>query len=406
MDIIREDFFHFLWQNLHFSQNGLRTTCGEPVYVLHPGYRNEGDGADYRFSRILMGGIRFCGDVELHKMASEWYRHGHHRDSRYERVILHVVVRDDLYKRKVLASDGHQIPTVELRSSLPASLSRLWRAWHRPVELPCSGLVSELPEPGFRAIMNQWDRSYFRHRLKKMLELYPDAVPMSAAWKHMVVRGFFQGLGYHKNQEPMLRMADHFLEWYASPEMDSLAEAHQSDGSGIRQMAQRLLAEAGLAAGSTGTMQRLQWDFSASRPANRPGTRLPQAVELSIRLLHHPVTAWLNEPADALWKEICRLEEYSVPGEQRRKTLFHNILVPSLYLLGRWLHDRHLVRQAVRHWKRQRVTLPENVKKTFENGGFPHGEHTNRLAILHQFKYYCREKRCCDCRIMKYFVRA
>ncbi len=415
MDIIREDFFHFLWQNLHFNQNGLTSTCGKAIRVLHPGYRNDGDGADYRFSRIMLDGMLFCGDVELHKMASEWYRHGHQRDSRYERVILHVVVHDDLYKRMVLASDGNRVPTLELRSALPASLARLWRSWHRPVTLPCSGLVADIPETQFHSIVKQWDRHYFRHRLDSMLRLYPADAPLSAAWQHMLVKGLFQGLGYHKNQEPMLEMADIFLERHAGymepigveTAPDSTAASEST--STMQQSVQVLLAQAGLSdsiQGNQNRRQRVQWDFSASRPANRPAVRLPQAAEMSSRILRIPVSAWRRSPIHTLWMEACRLEVYPCPGEQRRITLFHNILLPSLYHLGRWLHDRRLVRQVVRLWGNQKIPLPANVEKTLANGGFPTGDHLSRLATLHHFKYFCGEKRCCECRIMKYFVRA
>lgn len=414
MDIIREDFFHFLWQNLHFNQSALHTTCGQTIQVLHPGYRNDGDGADYRYSRVIRDGILFCGDVELHKMASEWYRHGHQRDSRYERVILHVVIRDDLHKRKVLASDGHRVPTLEIKSALPASLSRLWRAWHRPLALPCSGLVAEIPRPRFRAVIREWDRRYFRHRLDRMLDLYPTGLRMSDAWQRMLVRGVFQGLGYHKNQDPMLEMADLYLERYARAARPSIMGTGSSrleepgTNDSIRYAAKELLSLGGLTGEShdTGDRRRMQWDLSASRPANRPAIRLPQAAELSQRLLRLPISAWRHTSPDILWRESCRLEIFPAPGEQRRIVLFQNILLPSLYHLGRWLHDRHLVRQVVLLWDRHHVSLPPKVQRTLADGGFPAGRHLKRLAVLHQFTYFCQKKRCRECRIMKYFVRS
>ncbi len=407
MDIIREDFFHFLWQNLHFAQNGLRTTCGKPVHVIHPGYRNDGDGADYRYSRIRVDGILFCGDVELHKTASEWYRHGHQRDSRYERVILHVVVHDDLYKRNVAASDGHRVPTLELRSCLPPSLSRLWRKWHRPVSLPCSGLVPELPARTFDSIMGLWDKKYLRHRLNRMRDLFPAETPISAGWQVMVIRGIFQGLGYHKNQEPMLRLAGIFLDKVQHQESGLTLQSLSPERiqKKIRDISQLLLVDAGLVAGRTGAMKRTDWDFSASRPANRPDVRIPQAVQLSIRLYCHPVSAWWKQPASALWETACEAEVYPATGKQRRDILFYNVIIPSVYLLGRWLHHRHLIRQALLLWRKQRVPLPSNVKKILQNGGFPPGNHYNRLAILYHFKYFCSRKKCYECNIMKYFVQ-
>lgn len=407
MDIIREDFFHFLWQNLHFTLNDLHTTCGKPVRVIHPGYRNSGDGADYRYARIRLDGNLFCGDVELHKVASEWYRHGHQRDSRYERVILHVVVHDDRHKRNVAASDGHRVPTIELRSCLPPSLSMLWRKWHRPVSLPCAGLVPEMPSRTFGNIMRQWDKNYLRHRLNRMRDLFPAETPISAGWQAMLIRGIFQGLGYHKNQEPMLSIAGIFLEKLQRQEsgkaLHSLAtkRIHKE----IRKTSDQLLVDAGLVQGRAGTLNRTDWDFSASRPANRPEVRIPQAVEMSIRLHRYPVSAWWEQPAAELWKKICASEVYPAPGKQRRDILFSNVIIPSTLLLGNWLHHRNLIRQALDLWDTQRIPLPENVKKILQNGGFPPGKHFERLAILYHFKYFCSRKKCYECNIMKYFVQ-
>ena len=414
MDIIREDFFHFLWQNLHFSQSGLKTTCGQSVHILHPGHRNGGDGADYRFSRIRLDGMLFCGDVELHKTASEWYRHGHQRDSRYERVILHVVVHDDLYRRNAIASDGHRIPTLELRSSLPASLSRLWRAWHRPVALPCSGLVSGLPEDRLHTILDRWDRSYFRHRLNRMMALFPAETPLSTAWVRMLVRGIFEGLGYHKNQEPMLRMAEVFLDartgglgLFPEQAQQVLPETEPFPlPEHVRTRAEMLLRESGLKTNRAGTLSRADWDLSSSRPANRPAARLPQAAELALRITRNPMSYWLSTPADQLWKEACAFTVYPPPGRNRREVLFHNVVLPALYLLGCWLHAGRLKRHALHMWQQQHIPLPGNVRKILHHGGFPSGDHMKRLALLHHFKYFCRDRKCHECEIMKYFVQA
>ncbi len=430
MDIIREDFFHFLWQNLHFSQSNLKTTCETDIRILHPGFKNDGDGPDYRLAKICLDGILFCGDIELHKAASEWYRHAHQLDSRYERVILHVVVHDNLFRRRVMASDGHRIPTLELRSSLPASLARLWRAWHRPVVLPCSGLLSEIPEPVFRSILQHWDKRYFSHRLDRMLSLYPSGEPMSVAWKKMLIRGAFQGLGYHKNQENMLRVAEVFLtseaynKWHCDHESSHINEQHifhkkgevsevilksritKKEAALIRDASRFLLDRAGLGSGSQSILCRTNWDFSASRPANQPTARIPQAAELGLRLARYSTKDWMHKPADKLWQDVCKLKIFAVPGKSRADILFQNVIVPSLYLLGRWTHHKKLYNQAMGHWKKQRIPLPQKVGKVLREGGFPPGNHKKRLALLHQFKYYCRNKRCSECHVMKYIAQA
>lgn len=421
MDIIREDFLHFLWQNLHFSQSGLHTTCGEAVRILYTGYRNEGDGADYRMARIRIGDMVFCGDVELHKAASEWYRHAHQRDSRYERVILHVVVHDDLHRRRVYASDGHRIPTLELYSALPPSLARLWRAWHRPVELPCTGLVSEIPQRRFETIARKWDRAYFKHRLNCMSALFPEGLPLSTAWHHMLVRGIFQGLGYHKNKDSMLRLADVYLTAALSSGNKKKRKTNMLDkgetcgkkstfdtceADRLRQAGEMLLQKAGLRPGGESVLRRTDWDFSACRPANQPSVRIPQAAAIAVRLTAYSPHDWLRQPAQKLWNDACSLTHCSPPGRHRRQIIFHNVIIPAMYLLGSWIHDKKLMRNACKYWTEQQLSLPPSVRRTLENSGFPSGKHLSKLATLHQFKYFCSNRRCYECSVMRHLVQA
>lgn len=407
MDISHEHFFHFLWENLHFSQDNLKSTDGETVQVLHTGFKNDGDGPDYRLSRIRIDDILFCGDVELHKNASDWYRHGHHLDSRYERVILHVVIRDDLYRRKVRSSDGNRIPAIELHSSLPASLSNIWRAWHRPAKLPCSGLVHTIPPDVFCSIAGKWDANYFNHRLHHMVKLYPAEKPMTCAWRQMLLRGVFEGLGYHKNQKNMVHLADLLLVSGKLVLQNDFSEK-------VRQVRDFLLDAAGLAAGTASSghesgrhkiLDRSDWDFSASRPANQPFTRVCQASEMAIRISLLGLTSWMTEPLDALWENICNLEHTPSPGKNRRNIIFYNVIVPSVYLSARWLHDRKLSDRTKNYWPKQSIPLPEKVEKEFKKSGIPPGKHIRQLGLLYHYNYFCREKRCGECDVMKYLVQ-
>ncbi len=445
MDITREDFFHFLWQHLHFTQNELKTTFGEQVRVIHPGYRNNGDGADYRLSKILLDDLLLCGDVELHRTSSEWYRHGHQRDSRYERVILHVVIHDDLGRRNVMASDGNRIPTLELRSSLPSSLGRLWRSWHRPVALACSGLITDIPLDRLHAIIKEWDKHYFQYRLDRMLSLYPSELPISQAWKQMLIKGIFEGLGYHKNQQNMVKLADFFLsseryaelagsnscsllpflfhkkrkpakvetdEYFMTTTVQSVGRFHLKtslcsnlSAEFIQRTGRNLLEKAGLLTSSGNILHRTDWDFSASRPPNQPSVRVPQAAELGLRIAGLPATDWLHTSNLSLWENICKLQHYPSPGKARRNTIYHNVIVPSVWLLGQWLHDKKTCQNVMESWASQRIQIPRNVRKIFEDGGFPPGKHILRLSMLHHFKYHCTEKRCHECSVMKYLVQ-
>jgi hypothetical protein len=90
-----ERFLQALWNEQYFTAP-LRTSAGETVQVESPGTWNLEPGPDFKNAVLAVGGVRLCGDVEIHRDARDWEMHGHGLDPRYERVILHAVWNDPL----------------------------------------------------------------------------------------------------------------------------------------------------------------------------------------------------------------------------------------------------------------------------------------------------------------------
>lgn len=93
--IYTEKDLHDIWEGQRFRREGLLTEDAEPVEVDFPGVRWGEGGPDFRGARLVVGGERRVGDVELHLTPSGWRAHGHRRDGAYASVILHVVLRRD-----------------------------------------------------------------------------------------------------------------------------------------------------------------------------------------------------------------------------------------------------------------------------------------------------------------------
>src|SRR5437016_1360763 len=62
------------------------------VYVGRPGGPQGPDVHDAVLQFAVEQGGQVVGDVEFHVRCSDWYRHGHHADVRYNNVVLHVVL--------------------------------------------------------------------------------------------------------------------------------------------------------------------------------------------------------------------------------------------------------------------------------------------------------------------------
>jgi len=69
-----------------------RTFSGKRIQVLSPGRINHSAGPDFLEVAIMLDGAIVVGDAEFHRNSNEWEQHRHTEDSRYDNVILHIVI--------------------------------------------------------------------------------------------------------------------------------------------------------------------------------------------------------------------------------------------------------------------------------------------------------------------------
>jgi len=72
-----------------------RCTNGNEVQIVASGMINPFEGPDFRDMAVLHCGEVHVGTGEFHRRASEWYRHGHDNDRRYESTMMHLVMVND-----------------------------------------------------------------------------------------------------------------------------------------------------------------------------------------------------------------------------------------------------------------------------------------------------------------------
>ncbi|MCK5034076.1 MAG: DUF2851 family protein [Calditrichia bacterium] len=79
---------------------------------IDSGILNESEGPDFQGAEFELDGKIFRGDVEIHKQCSDWNRHGHHLDQRYDRVVLHLVWGKSIHV--VFNSKNQNIPSISM----------------------------------------------------------------------------------------------------------------------------------------------------------------------------------------------------------------------------------------------------------------------------------------------------
>ncbi len=110
---MQEDFLHYVWQYQKFNNFFLQTICSRAVEILAVGFLNTNSGPDFLNSRLVIDNQEWFGAVEIHLKASDWYKHGHHKNKSYDIVILHVVWENDI---DVYDRYYNKLPTLELKN--------------------------------------------------------------------------------------------------------------------------------------------------------------------------------------------------------------------------------------------------------------------------------------------------
>jgi hypothetical protein len=114
MTRLPEAALHRIWEQRDRGTAHLRTTDGRRVTVIHAGTPNPDTGPDFLGAVIRIGASLYRGDVEIHTTAAGWHLHHHHRDPRYNRVILHVAGSGTIRTPPARTASGRSLPLLIL----------------------------------------------------------------------------------------------------------------------------------------------------------------------------------------------------------------------------------------------------------------------------------------------------
>jgi hypothetical protein len=242
---IPEELLRHLWSKQYVSAAGLSTTDGKSLSVLECGTLNRDSGPDFRNAVVEIGGVRYHGDIEFHRSIHDWQSHRHEKNSRYNKVILHVVLNEPDASVLTKTESGRSIPVVILSGALSTPLEKIGdhlareEYASRAGAIPCyrrndactaSALTTLLPEMASQRLLAKTDRMYRRlcdivaeqdlllaeprpvyaefqdHDSAGDIPLPETTVPAQSlrrviAWEQLLYEGIMDGLGYSKNRE-------------------------------------------------------------------------------------------------------------------------------------------------------------------------------------------------------------
>jgi len=313
-----------LWAGQRFPASALVTTEGVRLRVLHPGLAGRGAGPDFRDAIISAPGRLLRGDVELHRRSSDFRVHGHHRDPRYDRLILHVVFADDATEATCVRAGGKRVPVVSLASWLERRTRELqgWLASPSLWREPCYDALARLgPERVRGALATLGDRRFAER--EALLHATLDAAAPGESLYHALL----SALSYGADRSRIEELAD-VLPWpalstalAAVPLSERLLTAEalllgaagllatpcDPDEAALSHLWLRSAAALGLPQHSAPPLAR------SFRPANHPARRLAGLAALIVR--HERLLAGEDALREALSAPAAQLAaSWSVPA--------------------------------------------------------------------------------------------
>ena len=201
---VGESLVHHIWDGQHFSHEDLHTTDGRAIQIMKSGFWNRDAGPDFVRAEVIMDGVLHTGDVEIHVNASEWQAHGHHTDSKYNNVIIHVVLWDDAITLRMTKQDGKKIPTVVLYERLDESIGKLLGDLHeaQAESDDCRVTGMALDQKTLTNILDSMGQERFVEKTEQFQQRSQEA-----DLEQLLYEGIMEASGYAKNRNPFLQLA-------------------------------------------------------------------------------------------------------------------------------------------------------------------------------------------------------
>lgn len=412
-----EQLLHYVWKHKIFPLKELKTTTGQQVEVIDTGLANTDAGPDFFNAKLNLDGVLWIGNIEIHERSSDWFKHGHHADTGYNSVILHIASEIDT---EISRSNGERIPQIQLicPEAVRTNYKELLETDSYP---PCYRIIPSLPP--FTA--HSWMTALQMERFEQKATLLNERLKRCQGnWEDAFFITLARNFGFGLNGDAFETWA-HRLPFRA-------VDKHRND---LFQIEAIFFGQAGILEDSDGDgyylrlkkeytylqhkfglipMDASLWRFLRLRPANFPHIRIAQlaclyhrAYGLLSRIMETETLQGVRDILKGGTSEYW-LTHYTFGGSSpsRPKTLSNtsldlliiNTVVTFLYAYG--LHKGNRVLCARAGSFLEELKAENNyITRMWEQCGMKASNAADSQALIQLKKEYCDKKKCLYCRI-------
>ena len=422
---IPEVFLHYLWRLKNFDLSKLTTTEGEEMIILQSGFSNSDSGPDFQEAKIRIGRTLWAGSVEIHTLSSDWLRHAHQHDPAYDKVILHVVFREDqiIYNRNQI-----RIPCLELESRIDASiLNEMWSLYQSRDWIPCAPSIEQVP----KLTIDAWlERLLVERLIEKTKRIEQELERTRNDWQESFYRMLAYNFGFLKNSIPFIQLARSLplkllLRHKDKPvQIEALlfGQAGLLNQDFKDEYPQKLKKEYLFLQNKyrLAPIPAHHWKFMRLRPANFPTIRIAQFANLWFKTeyLFNKILAvktvtemenLFNVKVSWYWKTHYRFDEASTSkskrlGKSSIQLLLINTVIPFLFQYGRYFRMKDLEDKAMRLLSE---CPPETnmIIRRWKKLNVPCENAFHSQALLFLKAGYCDKRKCLSCSIGNHLIQ-
>jgi len=194
---MKEAFVQYVWAKQLFVTPFLQTMQKQVVKVIHPGQWSTLAGPDFFNAQLSIDGQVWAGNIEIHLQSSDWYRHNHECDERYDNVILHVVWE---YDTPVFNSRGEEVPTLLVSAYVqPVILSRTEQLFTPKTTINCQTLLRDCLSP---IAWYKWKETLYIERLEEKAKMINELLKATTGdWNQVLLCLLAKSFGLNINGE-------------------------------------------------------------------------------------------------------------------------------------------------------------------------------------------------------------
>ena len=428
-----EQLLHYTWKHKLYPLKELTTSDGQRVEIVDPGLHNRNAGPDFFNAKIRIGSTMWVGNVEIHDKSSDWYQHGHDKDSRYDNVVLHVAAELDT---EVMKSNGEYVPQLQL--SVPDDVLTHYDELQKTDEYPpCYKVIPDLSA----LIIHSWMAALQTERLEQKTEAIRKRAELcNGSWEDAYFVTLARNYGFGINGEvfeqwayniPLNAVAHHrddlfqieaiFMGQAGLLELDSIPEYYQKDAlndgyfAKLRNEYQYLAHKF-----SMKPIDFKLWRFLRLRPQNFPHIRISQLANLYYQqkagLSQLIECETLDELKNVLKSQVTPYWEthytFGSTSPKNEKHLSYgsinllmiNTALPMLFAYGRHTTKEVLCDKAF-DFLEQLKAENNHIIRMWQQVGLPVKTAGDSQALIQLKKEYCDKKECLRCRFGYEYLR-